>query len=204
MKTIDKYILKELNPCADRWKNFLNHYSDWSGDLLEFTELDKITIEDKLWVLLKEGILDAPVLHELACRFAESFLDNFEKEYPSDKRPRQAIEAKRKWLTGEISDEELSKAREAAWSAARSAREAAWYAAGSAAESAAESTGYAAGSAGASATAGSARSARAAARSAAWSARSAAESTGYAAGSAEQDKQLGIVKELLGDIRGNY
>ncbi len=198
MKIINKRVLKDLRPCADRWKNFLNHYSDWSGDLLEFTELDKITIEDKLWVLLKEGILDAPVLHELACRFAESFLDNFEKEYPSDKRPRQAIEAKRKWLTGEISDEELSKAREAAWSAARSAREAAWSAAGYAAWSAAEAAWYAAGSA------RSARSARAAARSAAWSARSAAESTGYAAGSAEQDKQLGIVKELLGDIRGNY
>lgn len=35
-------------------------------------------------------------LHELACQFARACLHHFENEYPDDKRPRKAIEAKEK------------------------------------------------------------------------------------------------------------
>ena len=97
--------------------------------------------------------------HELGIKFALSCIENFEKEFPDDKRPREAIEAKRKFIDGEITEKELRSARSAARSArsaarsaAESAESAAWSAARSAARSAAESAAW----------------------SAAWSARSAA------------------------------
>ena len=60
---------------------------------------------------------------------AELCLDNFEKAFPDDKRPREAIEAAKKWLLEPTPENES-----AAWSAAWSAR--------SAARSAAESAAY--------------------------------------------------------------
>ena len=68
---------------------------------------------------------------ELAIFSAELVLSNFEKKYPNDKRPREAIEAAKKVLKNDTKNN-----RDAAWSAARSA---AWFAADSAAWSAAQS-----------------------------------------------------------------
>ena len=81
----------------------------------------------------------------LAIFSAELCLKEFEKQYPDDKRPREAIEAARAVLANDT-----KAARSAAWSAARSAESAArsaawsaesaaWSAARSAARSAAES-----------------------------------------------------------------
>ena len=98
----------------------------------------------------------------LAIFAAELVIDNFEKEYPEDKRPREAIEAAKKWLKNPVAKNESaawSAAENAAWSAAWSA----WSAARSAAESAARSAG-----------------------NAAWSARNAARSAGSAVGSAAE------------------
>jgi hypothetical protein len=94
----------------------------------------------------------------LAVFSAELVLDNFEKKYPNDKRPRQAIEAAKKVLKNDTEEN-----RSAAWSA--------WIAAWSAwsAASSAESAAW---------------SAWNAARSA-WSAASSAESAESAASSAE-------------------
>lgn len=116
---IDKQFLKSLEPCIDRWKNYLEHYSEWSGTRLEFLELEKISDRDKLWVMLRPETLSEKQLHLLACDFAESVLHFFENEYPDDRRPRQAIEAKRRWVSGEISDSELQTASAAAIDAAR-------------------------------------------------------------------------------------
>lgn len=81
------------------------------------------------------------VLHEMACRCAENALKLIKNPDP---RSVAAIEAKRKWLRGEITNDELSAARSAAesaaWSATRLAAEsAAWSAAWLAARLAAES-----------------------------------------------------------------
>jgi hypothetical protein len=140
----------------------------------------------------------------LAIFAAELVIDNFEKEYPKDHRPRKAIEAAKKWL--ENPTEKNRKAAEAvawstawstawyAWSTARSAARSAWSAwvaarsakstrpawpAWFAAESAARSAAWSVESAWAAAR--SVESAWAAARSAkparsAWSAWAAAES----------------------------
>ena len=123
----------------------------------------------KVWEWKKEDSVS------LAIFAAELCIDNFEKEYPDDKRPRQAIEAAKAYLKNP-SEENMS----AAGSAALSARSAA-LSARSAAESAALSAGSAAWSAGS------------AAESAAWSAGSAALSA-RSAGSAALSARSGIKK----------
>ena len=81
----------------------------------------------------------------LAIYAAELVLNNFEKKYPDDKRPREAIGAAKEVLKNDI-----EKNRSAAWSAARSAAESATWSAESA-ESAAWSAAWSADSAAASA-----------------------------------------------------
>lgn len=49
-----------------------------------------------------------------ACLCAETALPIFEKKYPADDRPRKAIEAARLWAKGELSIQEVRKARRAA------------------------------------------------------------------------------------------
>jgi hypothetical protein len=67
----------------------------------------------------------------LAVYAAELVLDKYEKKYPEDKRPREAIEAAKKGLKSNTAknrsaaESARSAARSAAWSAARSARSAA-------------------------------------------------------------------------------
>lgn len=58
------------------------------------------------------------MLHEFACRCAEKALALAKTPDP---RSLAAIEAKRAWMRGEISDEQLATARASAWDAARGA-----------------------------------------------------------------------------------
>ena len=106
---------------------------------------DVIEGEDKLCGRRRTvlWVLDATqLLHEFACTCAEDALALVEQP---DERSVAAIEAKRKWLKGEITDEELDAARAAvraaawdvAWSAARAAARAAVGAAAGAASRAA-------------------------------------------------------------------
>ena len=91
-----------------------------------------------LSLIMNEYFISERTMHILATKFSLTTIDNYEKEYPGDDRPRKVIEAKQEWLRGEIGDEELEAARSAARSAVRSAaRSAAWSAAESAAWSAA-------------------------------------------------------------------
>jgi len=107
---------------------------------------------------------------------AELCIENFEKIYPDDKRPREAIEAAKKWLIDPSPENEsaASSASSAAWVAESAARSAAWEAESAESAWSAESA---------------ARSARSAALSvwvaeAAWSAASSASSVESAARSA--------------------
>jgi len=106
-----------------------------------------ILSKDTINIVLRPEFIEEKKLHELSVKFAYDCLNNFEKEYPNDDRPRKAIEAKQRWLEGKATDKELevtrdearSAARSAYWSTARSAYSAAESAAYSAAWSAAES-----------------------------------------------------------------
>jgi hypothetical protein len=103
-----------------------------------------------------------------ACDCAEHVLHFFEERYPKDKRPREAIQAAREYVDGQITLWELGKAEDVVWEAW--AADVGWAAAREAwaAEAAARAAGAAAEAAGA------ARAADAAAR-AAWVAADAVE-----------------------------
>ena len=166
MKTVTVEQFKKFRPCwletAEGRKRFARIAAireEWTA--LDVLNLPGVPAKDKLWSVLREEFIDAPILHEFACRCAEyalSFVDN------PDPRSIAAIDAKRKWLRGEIKDKELRAAMAAAWAAARDAAgdaaraaaraaawavawDAAWDAAGDAARAAARSTEWAAGSA---------------------------------------------------------
>ena len=82
-----------------------------------------IPVEDRLWAVLREDMISAPVLHEFACWCAEQALALIPNPDP---RSVVAIATKRAWLHGEATGEQLLAAGDAA-------RDAAWDAAGDAA-----------------------------------------------------------------------
>ncbi|NCN87228.1 hypothetical protein GW932_05330, partial [archaeon] len=144
--------------------------------------------------LVKELPIDK-IFKPFAIWCAKQCLVNYEKEYPNDKRPHEAIQAAEDYIDEKITLDELNIKISAAWSArsaAWSAAESAWSAAWSAAESAWSA----------------ARSAARSAWSAAWSARSAAESAAEsawsaawsAAESAQNEKLKELIKPYIEDI----
>ena len=165
--------------------------------------VEGVLSEDTIELVLRSEFIPEKTLHILSTKFAYMHLDKFEKEYPDDKRPRKAIEAKEAWIKGDLTNEQLSAAASAASAAAWSAVSAASFAAASAAWSAAaRSAARSAASFAASAAARSA-DARSAARSAA--ARSAARSAAArfasaAAAYATKNKQVEIIKEALKEV----
>lgn len=136
MKTVTVEQFKSFAPCwletAEGRADFARIAAirdEWTA--LDVLNLPDVSAKDKLWSVLRKEFIDAPILHEFACRCAEyalSYVDN------PDPRSIAAIKAKRKWLRGEITDKELAAewdaARAAAWAAARAA---AWDAARAAA-----------------------------------------------------------------------
>ena len=120
-----------------RLKKIGSRKREWNA--LDVLRLEEVTIEDRMWAVLREEFLPAHLLHEYACRCADYVLSKIDNPDP---RSVNAIKAKRKWLRGEISNKELAtarnEARAVAWNAALdvaldatwvSARDAAWNAA---------------------------------------------------------------------------
>lgn len=139
MKTITYEQFLEFEPCYldDPKKKALMdsiaaRRGRWSA--LDILALDEIPPADRLWAVLREELIDAPILHELACRCAERALSRVENPDP---RSLRAIEAKRAWIRGEATDDELEAARAAALDAARAATHAAAWNAAEAARAAA-------------------------------------------------------------------
>ena len=116
--------LKELNPCVDRFKNWLEHYSEFCGSFNEFLDLDKITYDDKMFVIKK--LIPKEILVKWAILCAESVLHFFERKFPNDKRPGDCIAYLK---TGEKNIEKLinhKKSADAAYAAAYAADAAAY------------------------------------------------------------------------------
>ena len=176
MKTVTPEQFKEFGPCwletavgRQRYARVAAMRDEWSA--LDVLALDGVSNEDKLWAVLREEFIDAPVLHEYACRCAEYAL-TFVRE--PDSRSIAAIEAKRKWLRGEISNDDLTAAWAAAWAACDAANAAARAAAWAAWDAAAW-----------------------AARAAAWDAWDAAV---WAARAAAREHEVKLLKELLREV----
>lgn len=140
MKTVTVEQFKKFRPCwletaegRAKLARIAAIRDEWTA--LDVLNLPDVSADDKLWSVLREEFIDAPILHEFACRCAEyalSFADN------PDPRSIAAIEAKRKWLRGEITNKELYAAQDSAWYAADAAAwDAAWNAAWNAARAAA-------------------------------------------------------------------
>ena len=123
----------DFDPCwlddeekAAQLKEIGSRKEKWSAvDVLQLVE---VSVDDRMWSVLREDFLPANLLHEYACRCADYALSKIDNPDP---RSIRAVEAKRKWLRGEITDEELAAAWDAAWDAARAAawdaaRAAAW------------------------------------------------------------------------------
>ena len=144
MKIVTVEQFKNFGPCwletaegREKFARIAAIKNEWTA--LDVLNLPDVSAQDKLWSVLREEFIDAPILHEFACRCAEYALSFVESPDP---RSIAAIVAKRKWLRGEITDAELAAAWDAAWDAARAdasdaARDAAWDAAWDAAGDAA-------------------------------------------------------------------
>jgi hypothetical protein len=165
--------IKALNPCADRFNNYLEHYSDFKGSVADFAMLENITYEDKIWVLVR--LMSHAQKVEFTVKCASSVLDVFEAKF-SDDRPRKALEAAEKWLNNPCEETRL-----AAYAAADAAYAAADAAAAYAARAADAVRAAAAAAAAADADAAYAAAAAAAARAAADAARAAADAADAAA-----------------------
>lgn len=121
MKTITVEECMKMEPCYsdERIQEIANQYPDrkeWTA--LDVLRLNNVPVTDRLWLVLREELIDAPILHEFACRCAERALSHEDKPDP---RSVAAIAAKRAWLRGEITDEELKAARYGARDAAQAA-----------------------------------------------------------------------------------
>ena len=151
MKTITYEDFVSFNPCwltddeerdehADQLAGYRAMRDEWSA--LDILRLDEVDAEDRLWLVLREELIDAPILHEFACRCAERALSRIDKPYEPSVA---AIEAKRKWMRGEIPNDEMTAeraaARDAAWYEAMAV---AWYAARDAERAAARAAAMAA------------------------------------------------------------
>ena len=136
--TLDEFL--SFKPCwldDEQGRRRLRYYArklGRSADALEILTLRRIPADERLWAVLREEFIPAPILHEFACRCAEDALSRIDNPDP---RSIHAIAVKRRWIAGEATDEELAAARTAAW-AAQAATWATWTAARTAAQDAAE------------------------------------------------------------------
>ena len=94
---ITKELLKEKNACNAGYEWFIVNCSDG----IELDELCKKLLESEKfdwanWMLRK--LFNKKQAVKYAIFAAEQVIDIFEKKYPEDKRPRQAIKAAKKYL----------------------------------------------------------------------------------------------------------
>ena len=134
---MNKITVKDVlswGPCIDWTEKRLRFVLGKGKTPLEICNLEDVSAKDKLWCLLREKIIPAKQLHLFACNFAEKALEKERKAgREPDKRSWNAIQAKRDWLDGKITDEQLTAAEAAARDAARDATWAAAWAAARAA-----------------------------------------------------------------------
>ena len=117
MKLVTYEEFLEFDPCwleyeggAERIKAYFDRFGGRMS-ALDILNLDDISAEDKLWSVLREEFIPAPILHEFACVCAECALTLIDNPDP---RSIKAVEIKRAWMRGEATDGELAAARNAA------------------------------------------------------------------------------------------
>jgi len=86
---INKTVISNLNPCKDRFDNFVEKYPDFNGNLDSFLDLSNITYSDKMWVGVRVLTRNQEASFSVLC--ADSVLHIFEERFPEDKRPRELL-----------------------------------------------------------------------------------------------------------------
>ena len=131
-----------LKPCPEQAKavtKLLGGAKTWNGKKISAREAVKagVSYSDLVWAASTQARNDKDVERRLRLWLADCaahVLHIYEKDYPKDRRPRDAIVAGRAYARGETTDA----ASAAAWDAASDARDAAWGAAWAAARDAEE------------------------------------------------------------------
>ena len=111
MKTLTLEQLKELNPCIKGFKWYSqNIKTENINEILHILAYHRW--DWCRWLFVR--LLSDKQNRQLAIYCAELMLPVFEEAYPSDKRPREAIEAAKLYLSGGIAAKELAVKRRAA------------------------------------------------------------------------------------------
>ena len=126
--------LKELKPCTEGFKWYASNIKTENIEEI-LTILSNHRWDWCRWLFVR--LLNDRSNRLLAIYCAELVLPLFEKNYPDDNRPREAIEATKLYLEGKITPEELGLKRRAAYAAYAYAAADAAYAAADAAAAAA-------------------------------------------------------------------
>ena len=100
--------LKELNPCSDGLKWYLENIKTENLEEI-LIQLNNHRDDWPRWLMVR--VLDDTQRRKLAIFAASEVLHIFEEKYPDDKRPREAIEAAQKYLDKEITLAELKEKR---------------------------------------------------------------------------------------------
>lgn len=123
MKKITVKQIMSWRPCPGWTEDRVRSVIGKGKTPLEICDLPKVSVRDKLWCLLRTEIIPERELHLLSCILAERILlREREAGREPDKRSWEAIQAKRDWLDGKITDWELAVARAAARAVASDAK----------------------------------------------------------------------------------
>jgi hypothetical protein len=132
-------LARQAGACSESYETLRDHLEGETYGLNTLIGLDVVCevlgLEDALWtlrcVLPYQEAERNRFARLFACACAERVLPLFEREYPGDPRPREAIATARRFAAGHATPEELSAAgsaaRSAASDAARSAARSAAY-----------------------------------------------------------------------------
>lgn len=118
MKTLTLKQLKELDPCHEGFKWYSQNIKTETVEEI-LTILSNHRWDWCRWLFVR--LLDIKSNRILAIYCAELVLPIFEEKYPTDKRPREAVEAARLYAKVEITLEDLRTKRQAADAAADAA-----------------------------------------------------------------------------------
>ena len=131
LPTITYSQLLLYDPCwshSAAGRKRLQYYSNKLGgkaNALDILRLRRVPARDRLWAVLRGDLIPDRLLHEFGCWCADEALKLIDNPDP---RSVKAVMAKRQWLRGEITGEELERAQAAAWEAAQAAAQAAVWA----------------------------------------------------------------------------
>ena len=105
MKTVTIADVLSFKPCWENARKRMGKIAaaynrqNWTAlDVLRMPE-KLVSNTDKLWLVLREELIDAPVLHEFACRCAERALSRIDNPDPCSVA---AIAVKRAWIKGKL------------------------------------------------------------------------------------------------------